>query len=80
MQRRHFEYIADILVGLKSAMTDSEHGKLVRYFSSMLAATNFNFKDDVFYNRARGIKKAKPVRIRSPKSEKITVLEDSYWE
>ncbi|HEY6020624.1 MAG TPA: hypothetical protein VIY48_12255 [Candidatus Paceibacterota bacterium] len=84
LQRRHFEYLADIILGLKAHMSDDDHSKVATYFANMLSNTNYNFKWDRFYNRSRGLKPvpAKRVRAIERKVTKLAALEPdtNYWE
>lgn len=78
LQRRHFEFIADVLLELKPSMDDSEHGRIVRWIGNRLGTTNTMFDDAKFYNRSRGIK---PARVRKTKVIPSVASEDTnYWE
>lgn len=56
LQRRHFEYIADAILGLRQALSDDDHWLLTEHFANRLSQTNAQFQRQKFIDRARGVR------------------------
>ena len=89
LQRRHFAFIADILLRLKGeyGLTDEQHANIVSAFTHHLRSTNPNFKRDRFYHRSRGILPVRATRKRRSLAAHVWAKElqiddeaNSYWE
>jgi hypothetical protein len=65
LQRRHYNFLADLLLSLRIGRSDVEHHALVCAFAVALRGTNGQFNEQRFIDRARGVKPARAKRIRA---------------
>jgi hypothetical protein len=88
LQKRHFEFLANAILDLRSVLTPTEHRRVAEHFAYRLHVTNPNFSTERFLDWSLGIAAAKIPGVRKRPAKTIgrnSVIhkepdDGGYWE